>query len=317
MINCHNDFMKFNMAISLTANEKRKLETSRDAIANKIDRHFREKGYQSPKFIGQGSFSMNTSIRPLEGYYDLDLGVYLTGLKGDPEDWPRTETIHQLIYRAIEGHTSIKPISKSSCVRVIYRSPYVNNEDISYHIDLPVYAFKKSFWSEEVKTVIGFKGDKQWSEYSNPKDFINWFQGKCNQNRKDSEQLKRVVKYLKAWKDNLPKSPKMPSGMILTVLAAKNYKQDLRDDIAFINTVKEFEYRLKWLFQIIKPVEPENDLSESLSDREEENFMQRVDSLIAISEDAIGAQKYEQSIGKWSRIFGPRFTNNNKNKLIG
>jgi hypothetical protein len=315
MSNCHEELLKFNSAISLSEQEKKKLQVSRDAIISRIKSHFKEKGYKIPDFKGQGSFSMGTSIRPMFGYYDLDLGVYLTGLGYDSDEWPRTETIHNLIFNAVNGHTSIRPIKKQTCVRVLYKSPYIDKNDLSYHVDLPVYALKKSFWSEEIKTVIALKGEKQWSEYSDPTQFTKWFSDCCDKNPNDKNQLKRLVKYLKAWKDNAPEYPKMPSGMILTVLAAKNYRPNLRDDIALFDTVEKFEGLLSWLFRIEKPVEPFNDLSNSMSENEIDNFMQRTEKLIKTLDNAISIKMHKAACSEWRKVFGNRFDSNRRVNL--
>jgi len=317
MSNCHSQFLAFDAFISLNKFERNKLETSKRAVISKITKAFQDKGYKAPQFIGQGSYTMDTSIRPVSGYYDLDLGVYIKNLIGDPDDWPKTESIHQVIFNAVDGHTSIRPISKKSCIRVVYKSPYTDKNDISYHIDLPVYAYKVGFWNNDPKTVIGFKGEKQWSEFSSPSDFTKWFLNQCKRNSKDENQLKRIVKYLKAWKENCPKSPVLPNGMTLTVLASKNFKPHQRDDVAFLETVKEFNYKLGWHFSIEKPTNPFNDLSEHMTNNEESNFMDRTERLIQIGEEALNITSQTNSIKKWARIFGSRFIEDlNYGKLI-
>ncbi len=310
MSNCHEDFLRMNISVSLTEREKKKLRISRDAIGSRIKNHFKSKGYMMPDFKGQGSFSMDTGIRPTTGFYDLDLGVYLKGLGTDPDQWPTTETIHNLIFNAVNGQTSIRPIKKSTCVRVVYKSPYIDKDDLSYHIDLPVYAYKESFWSDEIKTVIALKGDRQWSENSDPSKFTEWFFDCCKKTRSDPEQLKRIVKYLKTWKDNMPEYPRMPSGMILTVLAAKNFQPHSRDDISFIETIKVFYNLLEWLFQIMKPVEPFNDLANAMTDNEIENFMSRTKNLIELGGKALAGTNHKTSRAIWSTFFGDRFYNN-------
>jgi len=250
---------------------------------------------------------MDTIIRPISGRYDLDLGVYFSDLTGNPKDWPRTETIHRHIADAVRGQTSIKPIDKAPCVRLIYKSPYPDNSDLSYHIDLPVYAYKKSFWNSEIQTVIGYKGEKQWSELSNPSQFQSWFTAQANLNVNDPKQLNRIVKYLKAWKSVQPKSPKIPDGMLLTVLMAKNYQPDLRDDISFYKTIKAFYNRVWWMFSVIKPVEPKNDLAEELTKSQRSNFLKRIKKLMELSKKAIETQDDNYALKIWNQVFRKRF----------
>lgn len=307
MSNCHKEFIALNKTISLSNQERTKLLTSRNAVEKRIRNYLAAIKYYTPTFKEQGSFSMNTIVRPISGRYDLDLGIYFKELHGHPRDWPTTETIHKHIVDSVRGQTSIKPKDKNPCVRLIYKSPYQNNVDLAYHIDLPIYAYRKSFWSGEVNTVIGFKGEKQWSEYSSPEDFEKWFETQSNLNKKDPNQLRRLVKYLKAWKSVQPKSPKIPDGMVLTVLMGKNYQPHERDDIAFYNTVLEFYERIWWMFSVIKPVEPKNDLAEDLISPQKKNFKKRIKSLLRNGKKAIDAEKHNEAIRFWKKVFKYRF----------
>ena len=72
--------------------------------------------------------------------------------------------------------------------------------------------------------------------------------------------------------------------MILTVLVAKNFQVAERDDIALVNTIREFETKLSWLFTIEKPVEPYNNLANLMSSREEDNFMKALGRLLTLGE---------------------------------
>lgn len=307
MSDCHEDFLRFNKSISLSKEERSKLLTSRNAVEKRIRNYLSSIKYYTPTFREQGSFAMNTIVRPISGRYDLDLGVYFEELKGNPKNWPTTETVHRHIANSVRGQTSIRPIDKGPCIRVIYKSPYQNNVDLAYHIDLPVYAYRTSLWTDEIKTVIGFKGEKQWSEYSSPADFEKWFENQSSLNSNDSNQLRRLVKYFKAWKSVQPKSPKIPDGMLLTVLMAKNYEPDERDDIAFYNTVVTFYNKIWWWFSVTKPTDPKNDLAEELSDLQKSNFKKRIKTLIDNGEKAIDSSKHEESIKLWKSVFKSRF----------
>ncbi len=315
MSDCHSEFISFDKTISLTKQEKERLMISRNSIEKRIRVHLDSINYYEPTFRGQGSFELGTIVRPVSGRYDLDLGVYFEELCGHPRDWPTTETVHKHLANSVRGKTSIKPIDKGSCVRVIYKSPYKNNADLAYHIDLPIYAYRKLFWSDEVKTVIGFKGKKQWSEYSSPEDFEDWFESKSYLNEDDPNQLRRLVKYLKSWKTVQPKSPKIPDGMILTTLMGKNYQPHERDDIAFYNTVLEFYNRIFCIFRVIKPVEPYNNLAQELSGFQKRNFKKRISSLLGNSQRAIDTERHYEALKFWKKVFKDRFVSTKKLKV--
>ena len=56
----------------------------------------------------------------------------------------------------------------------------------------------------------------------------------------DKNQLKRIVRYLKAWTDN-KRHLNLPNGMIFTILAVNNYVAKDRDDEAFLETLKAIQ----------------------------------------------------------------------------
>ena len=57
---------------------------------------------------------------------------------------------------------------------------------------------------------------------------------------KGKEQLKRIVRCLKVWTDN-KNNLNLPSGMIFTILAVNNYISKVRDDEAFLETLKSIQ----------------------------------------------------------------------------
>src|SRR4051812_43025400 len=93
MADCSDQFLRFDDAISLTKVDRRFLRAARTAITKKITKYFEEND-NCPKveFIGQGSFSMGTIVKPLSGDYDIDIGVYLRGYSNWQSSWPSAET---------------------------------------------------------------------------------------------------------------------------------------------------------------------------------------------------------------------------------
>jgi hypothetical protein len=124
---------------------------------------------------------------------------------------------------AAENHTEQQPKDKDPCVRVHFKD--------GYHVDLVIY-YKKEFEHPH----LAHKRDG-WI-VSDPKEFMDWF----NRQADPDGQLKRIVRYFKAWRDHLRGD--MPSGLILTILATTNITFDDRDDIAFLETMKRIHNSL-------------------------------------------------------------------------
>jgi hypothetical protein len=252
MADCNDLFTKFQEQISLNESKKDYLKQARDGIRNRIKNYFiNEKKYSPPKFWIQGSYKMSTIINPLDEEYDIDDGIYLQNIDSENiGNWPNPETVHSWIYQAVKGHTQENPIDKRTCVRVVYSG--------KYHVDLPIYGiFKDEIYLAE-------KGEKGW-HLSNPITLLDWFNEQVKQN---SDQLKKIVRYFKAWADFQTKSKnkKLPSRLILTILATENYENREKDDATFSRTVRNIYQKIFTSFVIYNPVGKEEILSNHLTD---------------------------------------------------
>ncbi|MBA3970555.1 MAG: hypothetical protein H0X46_00095 [Bacteroidetes bacterium] len=312
MADCSNTFLKFNTAISLNKTDRKYLRSARKAVTGKIRTYF-EQNSHCPKveFIAQGSFTMGTIVKPLSGDYDIDIGVYLRELSDYQSGWPTPEAASKWLINALQNHTSTSPINKKTCVRIIYQ-PITKDREVAYHVDLPIYVQYLNFWDNK-RTRIGIIGETQWSDKSDPVGFTKWFIEKCQQNDKDKNQLIRLIKYIKAWKDFKGQTSKFPSGMVLTVLLAENYKPNDRDDLAFYETIRKAYNSIDGLFvvmcEIYKPVEPYNDLTEKLNSNQKKVFMKCFEELVDDGKLAIEESNQEKSMLLWCKHFDSRFNN--------
>ena len=283
MANCHKLFLDFNAVIALESNSKKTLRKSRDAVRDKIRKYFRDKqnGF-SPNFYGQGSFMMNTIIEPLDGEFDIDDGIYF---KVEVEPLQSISTFHNWICEAIDGHTKQAPIDKQTCVRLVYAR--------EYHLDLPIY-----YIIEGQIPYLAHKG-KGWIE-SDPREFIKWFNSKAD---KDG-QLKRIVRYLKAWSDY--KKGDLPSGLVFSILAANNIVFDERDDIALYQTLGIIKSQLELNFACYRPTTPANEnLLEDYSKTKKDCFLRQLGSFIQSAEEALSDKSSQKNACKaWQSHFG-------------
>lgn len=309
MSDCSGLFLAFNDTISLTDADRKVLRSARNAITTKIKKYFTENAH-CPKveFKVQGSFTMNTIIKPIDGDYDIDIGVYLKGYTNYQSSWPKPEAASQWLINALRDHTTTPPVNKRNCVRIIYK-PKSASSNVSFHVDLPLYC-EYTDWLGDKYTRIGIVGDKQWSQKSDPTGFTQWFNGKCQQS-KDKSQLVRLVKYLKAWKEFNKNDSKFPSGMALTILAANNYCPDSREDIAFCRTIEKaydslFSFWSLSEEQIKSPVQPYNNVLARLSDTQIKNFKKSFTLLVTNAKNALKEQDYDTASDIWRKQFGAR-----------
>ncbi|MGL4884489.1 MAG: cyclic GMP-AMP synthase DncV-like nucleotidyltransferase, partial [Waterburya sp.] len=76
----------------------------------------------------QGSYDLGTGNKPLNGDYDIDVGIII---KISKDDYPDPVKVKKWIYDALYGHTNSVEIRRP-CVTVFYQK---DGEDI-YHVDL-------------------------------------------------------------------------------------------------------------------------------------------------------------------------------------
>lgn len=294
MAQCNDLFLRLDEEVKLKPKKKETLRTSRNALRTKIQNYFKDTlKVSQPKFWGQGSYMMNTTLVPIEGEYDIDDGVYLMHLaETSEESWPATSTVHNWVKKAVDGHTNTPPVNKNTCVRVIYKD--------DYHIDFPIYI--KSNDADHPKLAHLSEG---WID-SDPKELTNWF----NDEVKDKgDQLKRIVRYLKAWKDYKKGNNKFPSGMVLTILAANHfasgYEED--DDSALIATIQNIYDELDSSFSLKRPVFPNEELLDGWSESSIESFMTKLSDFLGKGQTALEEDDKTKASEKWIKVFGDRF----------
>jgi len=306
MANLHDTFTEFDGIIKLNSAKKSSLRTSRNSIRDDIRKYFKEnRDKHSVSFKGQGSFMMNTTIKPISNEFDLDDGVYIFGKE---EDRPSPQTAHNWILDAVKNRTSSKSLDKNTCVRVIYKS--------DYHVDLPIYykvdkSDDESTLDDEIPELAHLS--KGWIQ-SDPYAFKKWFDDQS----KDKDQLKRIVRYLKAWSDKKQddnSSLIFPSGMVFTILASNNFVKDERDDIALLETLKAIQKEIddtRFTFAYYECYRPTVDENENLLDKysaktTKENFLNALNSFIKSGDQAIELDSKKDACAKWQKHLGDRF----------
>jgi hypothetical protein len=300
-------FKEYHEKIKLNSSKKKELigekgkKGSRGALRDRIKKDFKEKSRKQSKFYMQGSFSMNTTINPISAEYDLDDGVYLQNIDTSKlmNEWETPETVHTWIIDAVDGHTSKKPTDKNLCVRVHYA-------DEKKHIDLPIYVQKDDTYYLAVK-------GKGWIE-SNPKEIKDWF---LNEVSAKGEQFRRVVRYLKGWKDfreNENNQVKLYGGFQLTVLASYHFVDSESDEKAFFKTIEGIKSSL-WIYehQICHPKNGSKNIIEHYTEARREKFVEEFEKMYEKAKVAYEGNDCIEKSKKWRKIFGDRFPLLNQN----
>lgn len=283
MANLHNLFQEFNNELSITATKKSKMISSKDHLRNKIKDHFKDNhpGY-TPKFYIQGSYKLKTSIRTKEDTCDLDDGIYFDS---NPDNVTGT-TLQKWVKEAVNGTTDATPTHKKKCIRVDYKA--------GYNIDLPVLVFDEE---NDEHPVLAVKNED--FQLDDPKEFVDYFR------KNKTDQLVRIIKYLKAWCDF--KREEMPCGLAMTVLALDHFQENQRDDVALKYVLIEIENNLMQNFECTMPTTPMDNLFEDYSQTRRDHFMDNLRAFINDAKKAIDDPNRLKASKLWRKHLGDRF----------
>lgn len=326
MANCHELFKRFNESIRLSDEDRDLLIKARNSLRDRMQKVYLDLPQEVKKtheieFQSQGSFVMDTIIKPDVEDFDLDDGVYFLGSL-EEEQRNNIQAFHDLIIRAIDMNYEIeKIIDKNTCVRVKYFKPF--GKEKGFHIDIPIYYAERMEIPQLADTKNGWIA-------SSPVEFIAWFEDKIKSGfekgflleqkryfepyekwltdmRKKDCQLRRLVRYLKVWADTMINE--MPSGIMMTILVASNYVPHERDDISLQNTLQEIEkYLTLNNCRCPRPTPLINeDLFGTFTIQEKEFFKNELHSFILSANQALEHPNNLDSCLKWKKHLGHRF----------
>ena len=300
MANNQEQFNAYHDLINVTSTRRTTLKNNRKALRNKIKNYFKNnhEGEIQPSFYWQGSYAMHTILNPIKdedklGAYDLDDGVYFVGTSED--DRKDIEWYHKEVLNAVNDHTDQGAEDNDPCITVNYAD--------GHHVDLPIY-----FKIDGERPQLAHRATP-WIG-SDPKELKEWFSDQC----KDKPKLRRMVRYLKGWADNINNSKgfKMPTGCILTMLADKYYaaNSDNREDIMMRDMLTNMYNALSEDdgFTCERPTYPYDDLFEGYNETRKKKFLAELKAFKEDAERAINEINPRRACLKWQKHFGDRFS---------
>lgn len=285
MANCNKLFLDYNRAITPTQEEMQKMKTSREALEKKITAKIKEQLNVTVSYYTQGSGAkcMRTIIIKENGTYDADRGVYLPSKPS-----VSAETVQKYVMDAVKDHTSGGASHRKKCVRVYYKG--------AYNIDFPVYYEVP----DESYSYIAVKGNG-WIK-DDPEKMITWFE----EQKDTGGQLIRMAKYLKGWASTI--DFKMPSGIALTVWAARHYVENTeRDDKCLLALLKSIQTSVSFAVTCYAPVEPFDDLISKLNDNQRDKFKSELACFVGDAQKAVDENNQLAASKLWRKHLGTRF----------
>ena len=308
----------------------------RDCLRTGIPRVLRENGYKEsvpqPRFFTQGSWAYKTLNSPAQRpqQADVDDGCYLP--LSFISQTKRPSTAATVFFAAAEE--ALKSLvkekrwqlvtDKSTCIRIVIAA-YA-------HIDIPLYAIpdedfvtlakasmerygyaslaeavnlaERDAWTAlPADKVLLAHRECDWMS-SDPRPVKEWFLGEVEAK---GEQFRRVVRYLKAFRDwRWPCGG--PTSILLMAAAAPLFeKRDRRDDLALLDVVAALPARLRE--GVNNPVDESESLTQRLGSREVEEAAKAFEEFERVLRGATDAGSPAQACIWMQGEFGPRFPN--------
>jgi hypothetical protein len=274
-------FRAFHEKINLKRfSENAVLVEKRDAVLKRL------RNERTFTWFNQGSYEMGTGVKPTTGDYDIDVGVVFE--LGQYAEFPPVKTVKRWVHDVVKPHTR-SVTWKEPCITVQYQSA----GDPVYHVDLAVYG-KDAYGRLYLARGKEHAADPRW-ERCDPQGLTatigNRFTGE------DAFQFRRVVQYLKRWKDVhfSPEGNAAPVGIGLTLLAHQRFNPARTgypasyDDLAALRALVSMisaSFTSKWtptgtMYRIVAqvPVEPRDDVFARMTDQQATEFKGRIDTL--------------------------------------
>ncbi len=314
MGNLQKQFDQYHDAIKLRRfQENAILQEKRNIIRKKLKDNlpdiFASHGEENlvPEFRDQGSYEMGTGVKPLDGEFDIDQGVYFPTSKTSGPYATDPVLLKERVYEALNGHTKEVCIRRP-CVTVFYQK---DGERV-YHVDLAIYSDGNNNSDGADYLAMGKQNSgvdyREW-QVSNPTQLKNILFKRFESDEPARKQFRRVIRYLKRWKDlNFSSTGnEAPRGIGLTISAYEgflaSYSDHLTykpDDLAallglvnfilnrFVSSIKYQNNQFITVRRLTAylPVAPGNDIYARMSDAHMQNFEDKLKNLKAALEKA-------------------------------
>ena len=334
--------------ISLTAQDRSDLVAARTAVRahmrSQLPKRLKAARLEdvgdniAPRFITQGSYAYDTLNAPARApqQADLDDGVYVP--LSFCEDTGSPRAVSRLLLSVVEE--TLRDLanqrrweidtSNDNCTRLIVAA--------DKHIDVPIYSipdrefdaialrkhalardsgsFNDYFLSEKLdddwsvmppRVRLAHK-TKGWLD-SDPRPIKEWVD---RQVARKSEQLRRLMRYLKAWRDHQQWSDSDPKSILLMALtdAALDRKIEDRDDLSLLKVCAAVPSLVASGRVEIPPLPGENLLSRLISDGLKEEFVANIRKLHDVLQRCTQGQHSREETCRLLRDqFGTRFPN--------
>lgn len=307
-------FEDFHRAICFDEDdEKATLREKRDIIVKALKDNL---GNEVPPFVNfnQGSYSMHTGVVPLDGNFDIDVGLVFDC---DQSKYPDPVMLKKKVRDAVNSNFRTVLIRRP-CVTV----NYISGGEVAYHVDLAIYSRDANGTLYLAKGKENSAAEHRIWEISDPKEMTKRVCGAFS-NSDELAQYRRCIRYLKRWRQWQFNGSGAPLSIALTVAALNWFKPNFStsgkpvDLLAMLNWVKailgEFTYEyshddgVHQRLKVLLPVAPYSDLMAKRTAAQMKTFKEKLESLSDALRDAYNEELPEDACKLLKKQFGDDF----------
>jgi len=288
-----------------------------------------EDSVTQPRFFTQGSVSYKTVNSPAQHTQqaDLDDGAYLP--LSFVSEIIRPSHASKIYFEAVEK--VLLPLAKEKGWKLIIDKDTCTRLEISNeaHIDIPLYAIpdhefvsltearadsfivkaaldsaKPDIWSALPSNTVLLAHRKEDWKASDPRPLKEWFR---NQVKIKGEQLRRVVRYLKAYRDNQWLTGGPTSILLMAAAVPIFNKHNRRDDLALLEVVQQLPNILRE--KVNNPTDPTECLTNRFTKKEIEDAAVKFEELCKTLANCLESSNRNQACIWMREKFGSRFPN--------
>jgi hypothetical protein len=308
--------------------------TVRNCLRSGIPRVLRERGFNEgipqPRFFTQGSWAYGTLNSPAQHSQqaDIDDGCYLPLSFVSQSIRPSIAAdvffavVEEVLKDLVKERNWKLVTDKPTCIRIVISQ--------HAHLDVPLYAIPDHEFTNMVKASMDSYGyvnlaeavvkaehdawtalpsDKvllahrelNWMS-SDPRPVKEWFLGEVDAK---GEQLRRIVRYVKAFRDWEWSSGGPSSILLMATVAPIFEKRDRRDDLALLDVIAALPDKLR--SGVNNPIDKSESLTDRLGQVGVENAAIAFEKLEKMLRGAINAGSGAQACAWMRDVFGTRF----------
>lgn len=307
-------FEDFHGAIKLDEDdENAKLREKRDTLIKALRAKL---GDDVPTFdpFNQGSYSMFTGVVPVDGNYDIDVGLVFDCKQ---DKYPDPVALKKKVRDALDSNFRTVTIRRP-CVTV----NYLVNGVPDYHVDLAIYVKRDDDMLDLAKGKENSTAEFRLWEVSNPKKLTELIRTAFT-DADELAQYRRCIRYLKRWRHVQFRNGGAPVSIALTVAAREWFQPNFStagkplDLLAMLDWTNAILARFETVFtkedglysrlKVQLPVEPHGDLMARMTKGQMEVFKERLQALRDALEAAESEDLPEEACTILKKQFGDDF----------